>query len=90
MERGLASVKQRIKARDSRLYEAIDDIEAKLEKIEFSQEKRDDELSNIRQKSRDKQAGLRDHDDSFVPSPPKAAFRGETEPSATLPAVSFA
>ena len=43
----------------------------------------------MRQKLRNKQVGLRDHDASFVPSPPKAAFCGETESSANLPAVSF-
>ena len=90
VERGLASVEQRMKDRDSRLYETIDDIEAKLKKLELSQAKRDDELSNMRQKLHDKQVGLRDHDASFVPSPPKAAFRCKTESSANLPAVSFA
>ena len=64
------------------LKETLDetlDIEAKLKKLELSQAKRDDELSNMRQKLCDKKVGLRDHDASFVPSPPKAAFRWETE-----------
>ena len=90
VEHGLASVEQRMKDRDSRLYETIDDIEAKLKKLELSQAKRDDELSNTRQKLHDKQVGLRDHEAPFMPSPPKAAFRGETESNANLPAVSFA
>ena len=86
-ECGLASVEQRMKDRDSCLYETIDDIEAKLKKLELSQAKRDDELSNMRQKLCDKQVGLRDHNASFVPSPPKATFHGETESSANLLAV---
>ena len=61
-----------MKDRDSRLYETIDDIEAKLKKLELSQAKRDDELSNMRQKLCDKQVGLRDHDAPFVPSSPLA------------------
>ena len=69
-ECGLASVEQRMKDRDSCLYETIDDIKA-----------------NTRQKLHDKQVGLRDHNASFVPSPPKATFHGETESSANLLAV---
>ena len=78
-----------MKDRDSRLYETKDDIEAKLKKLELSQAERDDKLSNMRQKLHDKQVGLRDHDASFVPSPPKAAGRREMESSANLPAVLF-
>lgn len=60
---------------DSCLYETIDDIKAKLKKLELSQAKTGDKLSNMRQRLRDKQVGLRDHNASFVSSPPKAAFR---------------
>lgn len=75
VERGLASVEKRMKYWDSCLYETIDDIKAKLKKLELSQAKRGDKLSNMRQRLRDKQVGLRDHNASFVSSPPKAAFR---------------
>lgn len=74
VERGLASVEKRMKYWDSCLYETIDDIKAKLKKLELSQAKRGDKLSNMRQRLRDKQVGLRDHNASLCPVPQKLLF----------------
>jgi len=90
VEQGLASVEKRLHARDSRLYETVEEMAEKLRALELSQKTRDEELKQVKEQIRvgkTIQTMLRDSDKPLVPSPPEPVPRQITQNTSDLHAV---
>ena len=90
VEQGLASVEKRLHARDSRLYETVEEMAEKLRTLELSQKTRDEELKRVKEQIRVGKTThpvLRDSDKPLVPSPPESVPRQLTQTSTDLRAV---
>ena len=87
VEQGLASVEERIHARDSQLYVTVGEMAEKLRALELSQKKRDEELERVTAQIRalnTPNTVLRDSDKPFMPSPPRPAPRKNTKNTGDL------
>ena len=91
VEQSLASGEKRLHARDSRLYETVEEMAAKLRTLELSQMTRDEELNKIKEQIRvgkTTQTMLRgDTNKPLVPSPPESVPGQLTQPTSNLRAV---
>ena len=87
VEQGLASVEKRLHARDSRLYETVEEMAEKLRALELSQKTRDEELKKVKEQIRvgkTTQTMLRDSDKPLAPSPPEPVPRQITQNTSNL------
>lgn len=90
VEQGLASVEKRINARDSQLYETVEEMAEKLRALEVSQKNRDEELKRVKEQirvSNTQQTVLCDSDKLLVPSPPRPVPRQITQKTGDLRAI---
>ena len=82
VEQGLSSVEKRLDARDGRLYETVDELQAKLQTLEPSQERKYEEVKREIHEATEKQLRLRDRDNWLAPSPLKPVPFQVTQDSA--------
>ena len=81
VEQGLASVEKRLHARDSWLYEMVEEMAEKLRTLETRSLKRVKKQIRV---GKTTQTTLRDSDKHFVPSPPEAVPRQITQTTSDL------
>ena len=87
VEQSLASVEERIQARDSQLYATVGEMAEKLRALELSQKKRDKELKRVTEQirvSNTPHTVLRDSDKPLAPSPPRSVPRQNTKNTGDL------